>query len=828
MDRENHAESKLTAYPVLPLLTTVVFPRTVATLHINRKQSISLIVDNKESEKDIILSLAKDVPAGDICGRDLHEIGVMAHIVKIHESRKDSLVITVAAEKRVRIDRFVTEEPYCIAYVDEIVENLGNPNEQVSFTKRIAELVEKLIKSDNRYSQEHYNLLDLSRDEPASYCDTIANQLYISIEQKQKVLSALSITERAGILLGIVTDELQKVSIENELESKVRFSIEKHHREEILKQQLAEIRRELGDTDPEEKLIKEYYEKIETSPHFPDNIRERALLETERLKMLSVASAEYGSTKSYLDFLLKLPWNKFQPEENDLKKIEKTITDGYYGHESVKTDVLEYLAIRKLTSDIRSPVLCLAGPPGTGKTSLGELIAKALNREFVNINVAGMTSAEEIRGINRTFWGAVPGRIMRALSNLESCNPVIVLDDLDKLSEHELGQGLPLLFVEIVDPRQNKEYVDDYLGIPFDLSQVIFIATVDSLDPIPDTLIERMEVVESIGYIEEEKNAIAKDFIIPKLLKQNKLSQSDLQFSTNAIKKIIRNYTLESGIHGLKREIEVICRKCVRQKASTGKATWRITERNIEKYLGTSIFIPEMAETQPEVGVATGLAWTGSGGELMMVEGLRMRGSGNVISTGSLGDVMRESIQAAHSYIRSKADLLGIDYSDFATHDVHIHFPSGGIPKDGPSAGLAVCIVVASVMSNCPIRNDVAMTGEVSLRGKILPVSGVREKIAAAHRAGIYNLILPAGNEKDVQSLPSQLNQDMKFIFVDRVDDVFEHTLLNFDPEVLSLQQILQHEIVQATKNIQKKSNLGFGQPSQKRKKSASKKTLKI
>lgn len=820
MDNRNEIESA--AYPVLPLLTTVVFPGSVATLHICRRQSISLIHERKETGKCVVLSLARDVLASEIKCDDLHEIGVLAHIVKIQESLKESLVVTFAAERRVRIQRFVTEEPYHTAYVEEANEDFGNPNEQFSFTKRIAELVGRLIGSDDRYSPEQCNLFDLSRDEPRFYCDTIANQLHITLEQKQRVLDALSVTERAGVLLGIVTEELGKATLERELKSKVELSIEKNQRETYLRRQLAEIRRQLGETDPDEKLVKEYLEKIEVSPNLPDHVRDRAFLETERLRNLSPASAEYGSAKGYLDLLLGLPWNKLQPEENSLSKIEEIITEGYYGHESVKTEILEYLAIRKLTADIRSPVLCLAGPPGTGKTSVAELIAKALNREFVNINAAGLTSVEEIRGRNRTFLGAVPGRIIRAFSNLKSCNPVILLDDLDKLSEHQLGYSLPFLFIDIIDPRQNRNFIDYYLGLPFDLSNAIFIATIESLDSIPDTLAERMEVIESIGFIEDEKVRIATNFIIPRLMKRHRLAPSDLKFSPNAVKRIVRYYTLESGLQGLKREIEVICRKCVRQKASSGKVSWKISERNLERYLGTPLYIPEVAETQPEVGLATGLAWTGSGGELMMVEGLRMPGAGNVFTTGSLGEVMRESIQAAHSYIRSKAELLSIDYADFGNYDVHIHFPSGGIPKDGPSAGLAVCVVIASVMSDCPIRNDIAVTGEVSLRGKVLTISGLREKVSAAHRAGIHNVAIPEGNRKDIKSLPSQLQDDMVFIFVETVEDVFEYTLLNFDPDVLSLQQMVQNEIVKATRNIRKQSQYGRGPASQKRKRSAS------
>jgi len=827
MDNKSLEETNRKAYPILPLLTTVVFPGTVATLHVSREQSVKLVLENKDRESGIVLALARNVAANEILCDDLHQIGVIARIVKIQESLRDSLIVTVAAESRVRLTQFVTEEPYHIAYVEDVKEDIGNPNQQFVFTERVSDLVERLIKNDDHYSPEHCNLFDLSRDEPGFYCDTIANQLHISLEQKQSVLSSLSITERAGVLLSIVTEEIQKATIEKELKSKVELSIGKHEREKYLRQQLLEIRRELGDADPDEKLAKEFFEKIETSPNLPDYVRERVLMETERLRMLSPASAEYGSTKGYLDFVLQLPWNKLNTEENDLAKIEKVISHGYYGHTSVKTEILEYIAIRKLTSDMRSPVLCLAGPPGTGKTTLAETIAKALNREFVNLNVAGLTSVKEIRGTNRTYIGSMPGRLMRALAGLNSCNPVIVLDDLDKLSEHQAGYSLPLLFVEVVDPRQNNHFVDQYLGMPFDLSQAIFITTVESLDTIPDALAERMEVIESVGYIEEEKVAIAKNSVVPKMMKRHKLAPSDLKISPNAIRKVIRNYTLESGIQGLKREIEVICRKCVRQKASAGRVSWRVTERNIERYLGTPLFIPEVAELQPEVGVVTGLAWTGSGGDLMLVEGLKMRGAGSVFTTGSLGDVMRESIQAAHSYIRSKADVLAIDYSEFANHDVHIHFPSGGIPKDGPSAGLAVSIVIASVMSDCPIRNDVAVTGEVSLRGKVLPVSGVREKIAAAHRAGIYRIALPAGNEKDLASLPKDLTDDIEFIFVDRVEEAFEHTLLNFDPEVLSLQQLLRNEIVKATENLQKQSQFGLGQSPSRRKRSAAKRQRK-
>jgi len=824
MAKSNRGAAEALAYPVLPLKTTVVFPRTVATLHINRRQTIELINQSQRTSDEIVLALASGSDDNDVRFRDFHPVGVLARIVKVQESHKDSLIVTFAADRRVRLTRFVTEEPFCTAYVEDIIEEFGNPNEQLAFTERIASLVEKLIKKDDRYASEHCNLFDLSRDVPGSYCDTIANQLYIPVEKKQKVLESLSVTERAGVLLGIITEELQKLTIENELESKVQISIDKTQREEFLRKQLAEIRRELGDADPEDSLINSYRERILSFPDLPDHVVTRANLEIDRLKMLSPASSEYGSTKGYLDFLLNLPWNKFNPEETRLTKIEREIKTEYYGHESIKEEILEYLAVRKLTADIRSPVLCLAGPPGTGKTSLAETIARALNREFVNINVAGLTSVDEIRGSNRSFVGSKPGRIMRAFAGIESCNPVILLDDLDKLSEHRVGYSLPLLFLEIIDPRQNRFFVDEFLGLHFDLSHAIFISTVDTLDTIPDALSERMEVVEFPGYIEDEKVAVARDFIIPKLMRRYRLSQSDLRFSPNSIRKIIRNYTLESGIFNLKRELEVICRKCVRHKAKSGRVSWRVTEKNIERFLGTRVFIPEVAELEPEIGVVTGLAWTESGGELMMVEGLKMQGVGNVITTGSLGEVMQESIQAAHSYVRSKAEVLGIEHADFDNYDVHIHFPSGGIPKDGPSAGLAVCIAIASVMSNCPIRNDIAMTGEVSLRGKVLPVSGAREKIAAAHRAGIYKVILPRGNDKDIRSLPEQLTKDMDFVFAEDVEEVFEHTLMDFDPEVLNLQQIVESEISKAAKNIQRKGQLSSRVHSAKRRRGSSSK----
>jgi ATP-dependent Lon protease len=560
---------------------------------------------------------------------------------------------------------------------------------------------------------------------------------------------------------------------------------------------------ELGEVGLQEKEVAQLKEKIIKAPLAPD-VERQVLLEAERLRLISTASAEYGMLRTHIDWLLSLPWTKQRYEQVDLERLETVLAKEHFGQEKVKEKILELFSIRKLKRDLKGIVLCFAGPPGTGKTSLAQSISKALGRKFVRISAAGMRDESEIRGTRSTYTGALPGRILRSMKDAGCSDPLMIIEQIDKMATDLLKGEPSTALAEALDPERNSSFLDNYLGLPYDLSDVIFVTTANVVDDIPGPILDLMEVIEFSGFIEEEKLEIAKKFILPTQLKKHGLTKQDLRFADEALKKIIRQYTIEAGIKSLQREIENVCRRCARAKASRVFTSYEITPENLEEYLGTPIYIPDIVPKKPEVGVAIGLAWTEAGGDLMLIEALKMKGSGQVISTGQLGDVMKESIQAAHSFVRSKAEILGINYDDFTSHDIHIHFPSGSIPKDGPSAGITISLVIASVMSNKPIRNDVAMTGEVSLRGRVIPVAGVREKISAAHRVGIRFIILPKGNEKNLLDVPEKIRKETKFIFVERIEQVFETALLDYDENQKQIEQILTREIGRMVK-IQKK-----------------------
>jgi ATP-dependent Lon protease len=558
-----------------------------------------------------------------------------------------------------------------------------------------------------------------------------------------------------------------------------------------------------GELDLQEREVARLKQRIKKAP-LPPYVETQVLLEAERLRLISTASAEYGMLRTHIDWLLSLPWAKQKCEQIDLQKLETVLAKEHFGQEKVKEKILELFSIRKLKRELKGIVLCFAGPPGTGKTSLAQSIAKALGRKFVRISAAGMRDESEIRGTRSTYTGALPGRILRSIKEAGCSNPLLIIEQIDKMAADLLRGEPSTALAEALDPERNSSFLDNYLGLPYDLSDVIFVTTANMVDDIPGPILDLMEVIEFSGFIEEEKLEIAKKFILPTPLKKHGLTRQDLRFTDEALKKIIRQYTIEAGIKSLQREMENICRRCARAKASKVFTSCEITRENLEEYLGTPIYIPDIVPKKPEVGVAIGLAWTEAGGDLMLIEALKMKGSGQVISTGQLGEVMKESIQAAHSFVRSKAEILGINYDDFTNHDIHIHFPSGSIPKDGPSAGVTISLVIASVMSNKPIRNDVAMTGEVSLRGRVIPVAGVREKISAAHRVGIRFIILPKGNEKNLLDVPEKIKKETKFIFVQRIEQVFETALLDYDENQKQIEEILTREIGKIVR-IQKK-----------------------
>jgi len=537
---------------------------------------------------------------------------------------------------------------------------------------------------------------------------------------------------------------------------------------------------------------------IKDSSHLPPEVVDRATLEADRLAQLPTASAEYGVTKIYLDWLLALPWGKSTPEDYNITDVKKILSSEYYGPDYLKEQILQLLSVRKLQGGVNDgSTLCLIGAPGTGKASLARAIAHAVGKDFIRISVGGISKVAEIKGAPRTFIDALPGKTIRALRDAGTCDPVILIEDIDSFNiDNDSSVNMALL--EVIDSRKNSRFLDTYLGVPFDLSRVFFICSVRSFEEIPEQFLPRIEIVELPGYIEKEKIVISKRYIIPNLLKKHRIAKTELNFTGKALSKIISNYTQEAGLLGFSLQIEKICRKIALEKLEKPKHSWTINEKNLESYLGPPLFIPERAETLPEIGTAAGLAWTGAGGELMFIEGLRMKGRGEIITTGSLGEVMKESIQAAHSYVRSKADMLGIDFNDFREFDIHIHFPSGAIPKDGPSAGVTVCLVIASVMSERPIRNDIAMTGEVTLRGRVLPVAGIKEKISAAYRAGICHVALPKENRKDIKELPKEILRKIKFTFIERVDELFEISLLDFTPSSYTLEKIFAEEIEKA------------------------------
>jgi len=549
--------------------------------------------------------------------------------------------------------------------------------------------------------------------------------------------------------------------------------------------------------------IEESEKKIRDAK-LPLQIERKALIENERLRLISPASTEYSLIHDYIDWLLSLPWTQSCAEEINVEKLEKVLDKEFFGQKKMKERIYEYFSIRQLKKDIKGSILCFVGPPGTGKTALARSIASALDRKFVRLSVAGFSDTQQIKGERFGFTTGSPGVIMKNLKEVGCNNPLFLIEEVDKLGSNTPKGEVVSSLLEALDPEHNSSFIDNYLGLTFDLSQIFFIATAQNVDEIPDALMEIFEIIEFTGFIEEEKLQIARRYLVPTQIKRHGLTEGEVKITDEAIKKIVREYTIEEGLRELQKEIETICRKCARLKASGSGNLWRVSEENLTDYLGTPVYIPEIAEKKPEVGVACGLAWTASGGDIMLIEGLRMKGSGQIFSTGQLGGIIRESIQTSHSYVRSKAQLLGISYQDFTNYDIHIHFPSEAIPKDGPSAGMTICLVIASVMSEKPIRNDLAMSGEVSLRGNILPVGGIKEKLSAARRVGIKKIILPTANQRNLPDLPEELVSDLEFIWVERMEEVFEKALIGFGKQK-KIFEVIKKEVEKAGKEKKKR-----------------------
>jgi len=784
-------------FPVMRLQTAVLFPENMQTIRVRRPESLRLLDDCDGCEFIASYSPARKSEKGH--GR-IHQVGVFARIRDVREDIEGSRMVTIEGIRRAVIDSIEEEEPYLLATASEVACPDADDKVVHARADAVLSVIADLVSVDPSYSLETLQLLKMYRGNPDYLADQVAAAFHFPLDTKQALLDAVGLRLRYERLLRYLNVELERAT--------TRKTTVREMTSEKSDKTAVEQSPTSGDsieTDPapvsEAQRIKSF---IRTVTNLPPEVVSRITIEADRLARLSPASAEYGQTKHYIDWILALPWGKAEPEDFDMKRVAKVISGEYYGPKAVKEQILQRLAVRRLLKGAdEGPTLCLVGAPGTGKASLAKAIAKAVGKQLIRISVGGITDISEIKGTPRALLGATPGKIVSALKEANACNPIVLIEDIDYFNvDNDAAVNQALL--EVVDTRLNQRFWDDYLGLSFDLSKILFICTVRSPEEIPEQFIPRFELLELPGYIEREKVAIAKRQVIPRLLKKHGILKSELRISDRTILRIINDYTQEAGLLGLSQQIEKICRRVALEKVEKKRRTWTIPESNLTSYLGPAYFIPEKAGALPEIGVATGLAWTGSGGDLMFIEGLKMKGEGRIATTGSLGEVMKESIQAAHSYVRSKADMLGIDFQDFNEFDLHIHFPSGAIPKDGPSAGVTVCLVVASIMSERPIRNDIAMTGEVTLRGRVLPVGGIKEKVSAAFRTGIHHVALPKENEKDTKELPKEVLRKMKFTYIERVDELFELCLMDFTPSSFTLEKVFAEEIAKAKKKAKK------------------------
>lgn len=794
-----------TILPVLPLRSAIIFPGEIHTIQMGRKENLELLKSVAGHENLLLLSFSPERMSSAGPPR-LSHVGVLGRIQSVKPAMARSKMVTIEGIRRMALSKIVTTVPFLEAAGSEVDEegfDAARVQEQLS---EVTHLLSNLVRLDSRYSNELIYNLEMNRASPSAFADKAGAMIHFQLADKQELISTINISERLDTLVRMLKDEIAKYSLTTQIHNRVTESMERKKRESFLRQQLTEIRRELGEEFVEEDLSKGYRLKIKQNTSLPPEIVDRLIVEADRLSHLSSSSAEYGSTRSYIELLLSLPWNGEEPEPFDLVKVEEAINREYYGLSPIKEQVLEYLSMRELSRETRDlPILCLAGAVGTGKASLVKAIASAMGRQLVRINGTSLIMVEDIKGTHRTEIGSGPGELVRAVRRTGSFDLVIYLEDLEYVIGSEDTNAL-LALLEAVDPRQNIHFVDSFVGVPLDLSRIMFVLGLSNLEEFPEPFAHRLELVEMPGYIEREKIVITKRHILPKLYRRYGLTRSEMRITDKGIARIIRQYTMEAGLITLQQRLEKIFRRITRKKASGETCSFVVNENNVDQFLGTAQFIPEKAMTRPEIGVANGLAWTGAGGDLMLIEGLKMRGNGQVITTGSLGEVMKESIQAAYSFVRARADFLGIDHNDFVNFDVHIHFPMGAIPKDGPSAGVTVSLVIASVMAERPIRNDIAMTGEVTLRGRVLPVSGIKEKVAAAYRAGIHTIVLPRENEKDIKDIPREIIRKTNFVFVETVDELFEQGLLDFTPSTFTLEKIFAEEIKKAKKRSRSRS----------------------
>ncbi|MCD6087589.1 MAG: endopeptidase La [Candidatus Hydrothermae bacterium] len=757
--------------PVLPLKGGVVFPNLMVPLVVTTPSSQKLIDDALASKRIVAAVTQKKEDIENPGPDDLYSAGTACMILKMLRTPDGNMRVLVQGLERVKIVKYTKTEPYLVAEVLVIKEEERESVEIEALKHNILSMFQEIVKN-SPYLPDEFITVALNIKEAGKLADFIASYMNIKTEEKQEILEAFDPEERLKKLLPILSRELEVIKLSTKIQQQVKSELDKGQREYILREQLKAIQRELGIKDEREAEISELREKIEAAG-MPEEVKKVALKELDRFSKIPPGSPEYTVSRTYLEWLVELPWSVETEDNLDLRRAENILKEDHYDLEKVRDRILEFLAVRKLKKDTKGPILCFVGPPGVGKTSLGKSIARALGRKFVRMSLGGIRDEAEIRGHRRTYIGALPGRIIQGIKQAGSKNPVFMLDEIDKVGMDFRGDPQAAL-LEVLDPEQNREFVDHYLDVPFDLSRVLFIATANITATIPPALLDRMEVLELPGYIDEEKLFIARGYLIPRQIKENGLEELDISFTNTAILKIIREYTREAGVRNLERNIASVLRKIAKDYAmgNLKENKIRIGVKEIEKYLGPPQFYSEVKERKGEPGVVTGLAWTPTGGDILFIEALKMPGGKRLILTGQLGDVMKESAEAALSLARSLAGELGIDPKFYEKYDIHIHVPAGAIPKDGPSAGIAMFTALVSLLTGEAVDPELAMTGEITLRGKVMPVGGIKEKVIAAKRAGIKRVILPRWNEKDLGEIPKHIRKGLDFIYVDNVRDV--------------------------------------------------------
>ncbi|GHE35571.1 endopeptidase La [Vulcaniibacterium thermophilum] len=765
--------------PVLPLRDVVVFPHMVIPLFVGREKSIRALDLAMEGDKRILLVAQKSAEVDDPGANDLYAVGTLAHVLQLLKLPDGTIKVLVEGVARAKVER-IFERGGVLAANAHLMEQAEDRSEREieAIVRTLMNLFEEYVKGNRKLPPELMQTL-AGIDEPSRLGDTVAAHLGVRLADKQRLLEAAGVGARLELLVGLIEGEIDVQQLEKRIRGRVKSQMEKSQREYYLNEQMKAIQKELGELDDTPNDIDELTRRI-AEAGMPKAVETKARNELNKLKQMSPMSAEAAVVRNYLDWLLGVPWKKRTKVRKDLKVAQEVLDADHFGLEKVKERILEYLAVQSRVKQMRGPILCLVGPPGVGKTSLGQSIAKATNRKFVRMSLGGVRDEAEIRGHRRTYVGSMPGRIVQGLNKVGSRNPLFVLDEIDKMAMDFRGDPSAAL-LEVLDPEQNSAFNDHYLEVDLDLSEVMFVATSNSLH-IPGPLLDRMEVIRIPGYTEEEKLNIAMRYLLPKQIKANGLRPAEIQVAESAVTDIIRYYTRESGVRNLEREISKICRKVVKELALAGpkklaKGPVKITGKNLEKYLGVRRFDFGRAEQQNEIGLVTGLAWTEVGGDLLQIESTLVPGRGQLLLTGQLGDVMKESASAALSVVRARTERLGIDLDFLQKHDVHLHVPEGATPKDGPSAGIAMATALVSMLTRIPVRADVAMTGEITLRGRVLPIGGLKEKLLAALRGGIRTVIIPEENRKDLADMPKTVTQGLKIVTVKWIDEVLDIAL---------------------------------------------------